>query len=35
MIHLDEPIRSVGVHEVTIHLHPDVNAAISVEIESA
>jgi large subunit ribosomal protein L9 len=35
MIHLDEPIRSVGVHEVRIHLHPEVNAAISVEIEAA
>jgi large subunit ribosomal protein L9 len=33
MIHLDEPIRSVGVHEVRVHLHPDVNAALSVEIE--
>ena len=35
MIHLEEPIRSVGVHEVRIHLHPEVNAGISVEIESA
>ena len=33
MIHLDEPIRSVGVHEVRVHLHPEVNAALSVEIE--
>ncbi len=33
MIQLDEPIRSVGVHEVRVHLHPDVNAALSVEIE--
>jgi len=35
MIHLEEPIRSVGVHEVRIHLHPEVNATISVEIEPA
>jgi large subunit ribosomal protein L9 len=33
MIHLEEPIRSVGVHEVRVHLHPEVNAPISVEIE--
>ncbi len=33
MIHLEEPIRSVGVHEVRVHLHPEVNAALSVEIE--
>src|ERR671936_3134189 len=32
MVHLDEPIRSVGVHEIRVHLHPEVNAAISVEI---
>jgi large subunit ribosomal protein L9 len=35
MVHLDEPIRSVGVHEVRVHLHPEVNATISVEIEPA
>jgi large subunit ribosomal protein L9 len=35
MIHLEEPIRSVGVHEVTVHLHPEVNAALAVEIEAA
>ena len=35
MIHLVEPIRSVGVHEVRIHLHPEVNTPISVEIEPA
>ncbi len=33
MVHLDEPIKSVGVHEVRVHLHPEVNAALSVEIE--
>jgi large subunit ribosomal protein L9 len=35
MVHLEEPIRSVGVHEIRIHLHPEVNAAISVEIQPA
>jgi large subunit ribosomal protein L9 len=34
-IHLEEPIRSVGVHEVRVHLHPEVNATFSVEIEPA
>ena len=31
-IHLPEPIRSVGTHEVTVHLHPDVNATVTVEV---
>jgi large subunit ribosomal protein L9 len=31
-IHLLEPIRSVGTHDVTIHLHPEVNASVSVEV---
>jgi large subunit ribosomal protein L9 len=35
MVHLEEPIRSVGVHDIRIHLHPEVNAAISVEIQPA
>jgi large subunit ribosomal protein L9 len=34
-IHLPEPIRSVGTHEVTVHLHPEVNAAVSVEVVPA
>ncbi|MDP9341585.1 MAG: 50S ribosomal protein L9 [Actinomycetota bacterium] len=34
MVHLEEPIRSVGVHEVRIHLHPEVDAALSVEIHT-
>jgi large subunit ribosomal protein L9 len=34
-IHLPEPIRSVGTHEVTIHLHPEVNASVSVEVVAA
>jgi len=27
-----EPIRSVGTHEVTVHLHPQVNATVTVEV---
>ena len=34
-IHLPEPIRSVGTHEVTVHLHPEVNASVSVEVVQA
>ena len=32
-IHLDEPIRSVGSHEVQVRLHPDVTATVTVEVE--
>ena len=31
-IRLPEPIRSLGTHEVVIHLHPDVNARVTVEV---
>ena len=31
-IRLDDPIRSVGTHEVVVHLHPDVDATITVEV---
>jgi large subunit ribosomal protein L9 len=31
-VRLDEPIRSVGTHEVHVHLHPEVNPAVTVEI---
>jgi large subunit ribosomal protein L9 len=34
-VHLAEPIRSVGSHEVTVHLHPEVNAAVTVEVVPA
>jgi ribosomal protein L9 len=27
-----EPIRSVGTHEVTVHIHPQVNATVTVEV---
>jgi ribosomal protein L9 len=33
-VHLDEPIRSLGVHEVSVRLHPEVNATITVEVEA-
>jgi len=33
-IHLEEPIRSVGTHQVTVHLHPKVNASVTVEVVS-
>jgi large subunit ribosomal protein L9 len=32
-IHLDEPIRSLGTHEVTVRLHPEVNATLSIQVE--
>ena len=32
-IHLDEPIRSLGTHEVSVRLHPEVTATISVQVE--
>jgi large subunit ribosomal protein L9 len=34
-VHLDEPIRSVGTHEVRIHLFPEVDPVISVEVEGS
>ena len=33
-IHLDEPIRSTGSHEVHVRLHPDVTATIGVEVRA-
>ena len=32
-IHLEEPIRSVGTHQVYVRLHPDVTATITVEVQ--
>ena len=34
-VHLDEPIRSVGVHEVKVHLFADVDPLVPVEVEPA
>jgi large subunit ribosomal protein L9 len=31
-VHLAEPIRSLGTHAVTVHLHPEVDAAVTVEV---
>jgi len=31
-IRLDEPIRSLGVHSVNVHLHPEVDAAVTVDV---
>ena len=32
-IHLEEPIKSLGTHEVSVKLHPEVNATLSIQIE--
>jgi large subunit ribosomal protein L9 len=34
-IHVDQPIRTLGEHEVELNLHPDVKAKLKVLIESA
>jgi large subunit ribosomal protein L9 len=31
-INLPDPIRSVGTHEVQVHLHPEVEATVTVEV---
>ena len=33
-VHLDEPIRSVGTHEVTVHLHPEVDPVITIDVRA-
>jgi large subunit ribosomal protein L9 len=33
-IHLDEPIRSLGTHEVSVRLHPEVTATLSIQVEA-
>lgn len=33
-IHLGEPIRSVGTHEVTVHLHPEVDPVITIDVRA-
>jgi large subunit ribosomal protein L9 len=32
-VHLDEPIRSVGTHEVRVHLFPDVDPVLTVDVQ--
>ncbi len=34
-VHLDEPIRSIGLHEVRVHIFAEVDPIISVEVEPA
>jgi large subunit ribosomal protein L9 len=34
-VHLDEPIRSIGTHEVRVHLFAEVDPVVSVEVESS
>jgi large subunit ribosomal protein L9 len=34
-VHLDEPIRSVGSHEVRVHLFAEVDPVISVEVQGS
>jgi large subunit ribosomal protein L9 len=29
---LDESIRSVGAHQVRVHLHPEVNATLTIDV---
>lgn len=31
-IHMDEPVRSLGVHEVPVKLHPEVEFHVTVEV---
>jgi large subunit ribosomal protein L9 len=33
-IHLEEPIRSLGTHEVSVRLHPEVDATLSIQVEA-
>ena len=32
-VHLDEPIRSVGTHEVRVHLFAEVDPILTIEVE--
>ncbi|MDQ3991447.1 MAG: 50S ribosomal protein L9 [Actinomycetota bacterium] len=34
-VHLVDPIRSLGAHEVRVHVHPEVNATVTVEVVAA
>ena len=34
-VHLPEPIRSVGSHEVRVHLFQDVDPVVSIQVEAA
>ena len=32
MVRLDDPIRSLGTHQIEVHLHEEVNALVTVEV---
>jgi ribosomal protein L9 len=32
-VHLEEPIRSVGTHEIRVHLFHEVDPVVSVEVQ--
>jgi large subunit ribosomal protein L9 len=34
-IHIAEPIRTIGTHQVTVRLHPEVTATLDVEISGS
>ena len=34
-VHLDEPIKSLGTHEVPVRLHPEVEFRLPVEVVAA
>ena len=34
-IHLDSPIKNVGTHQITVRLHPEVEATVNVEVVPA
>ena len=34
-VHLDEPIRSIGSHQVRVHLSPEVDPILTIEVEAA
>jgi large subunit ribosomal protein L9 len=34
-VHLDEPIKRIGTHDVKVHLHRDVEAVVRVEVVAA
>jgi large subunit ribosomal protein L9 len=33
-VHLDEPIRSIGTHEVRVHLFPEVDPVVTVDVRA-
>lgn len=32
-VRLDEPIRSIGTHQVTVHLHPEVDPVVTIDVQ--